>query len=125
MVVHRRRARLDEEDVGTADRFAESAVRLAVSEGLVLHGPRRVPRRSAIRSANSGFDVPEKTSGSRRDSSDRANQRISEVEDPVPVERGEGTLSAPGTGGEIVSQRHSYEPCLEVAEVEVCSRGKR
>lgn len=88
-------------------------------------GPRRVPRRSAIFPANSGFDVPEKTSGSRRDSSDRTDQRMSDVDELIAVEGSEGTLFAARTTAEIVAEAESHEPCLKVAEIEVCSRGKR
>lgn len=88
-------------------------------------GPRRVPRRSAIRSANSGFDVPERISGSRRVRRDRTHERISEVDELLAVELGEGALFAARTAGEIVAEGKSCEACFEIPEIEVRSRGKR
>src|SRR3990172_2355864 len=87
-------------------------------------GPRAVPSRSAIRSASSRFDVPEKTRGPRRRRSDRIPRRMSEVDELLAVERGEGTLFAAGTVGEIMAELQSNEPCLEVSEIEVGDRCK-
>ena len=49
---------------------------------------------------------------------------MSEVDELLAVERGEGTLFAARTAGEIVAEEESQERCLEIAEVEVCSRGE-
>jgi len=85
-------------------------------------GLRAVPSLSAIRSASSRFDVPEKTRGSRRCSNDRRRRCMSEADDLVAVECGERTLLAAGTAGEIVGEAEAHEPCLQVAEIEVgCS----
>ena len=69
--------------------------------------------------------MPEKTSGSRRDSSDRTDQRMSEVDELIAVEGGEGTFFAARATGGIVAEGESYEACFEIPEIEVCSRGKR
>ena len=59
VVVDRRRAGLDEEHVGAADRLAVAAVDLAVRERLELHRAQPDSRRRAMPSASSGFERPE------------------------------------------------------------------
>lgn len=48
-----------------------------------------------------------------------------EVDELIAVEGSEGTFFAARTIGEIVAEAESHKPCLKVAEIEVCSRGKR
>jgi hypothetical protein len=50
---------------------------------------------------------------------------MSEVDELIAVEGSEGTFFAARTTGEIVAEAESHEPCLEVAEIEVCSRSQR
>ena len=59
MVVHRRRAGLDDEEVGPADRLAVTAVDLAVGERLELDVASPTPSRRPIASARAGFERPE------------------------------------------------------------------
>ena len=49
---------------------------------------------------------------------------MSEVDELLAVECGEGTLFAAGTVGEIMAESQSHEPCLEVSEIEVGDRCK-
>ena len=69
--------------------------------------------------------MPEKINGFLLGSSDRTRRRMSVVDELIAVEGSEGTLFAAGATGEIVAEAESHEPCLEVAEVEVCCRGER
>jgi len=87
--------------------------------------PRDVRSRFAIRSASSALEVPEKTAGFPRESRDGTHRRISEVDELLAVELGEGTLLAARTVGETVAEGESREACFEIPEVEVRSRGKR